>query len=240
MGTNPNVNVDSLLNQILNIVSPATTEEQMRDALQSMRGGTKNVPAASTGFQNPIKGTYYCTGAFGQGDARHKGIHNGADLRASGGTPVYPITDGTVISVTGGGKGGNVVVIQHSNKLTSRYAHLGIVNVHPGDNVNKNTIIATVGDSGNAAGTAPHIHLEIKENGQFVNPNKYIYVPPYSDLQPEEKGRLWLSEEAKKEARSFKMNEHLANKNRSALASRINKLEKIANLYDKIAKSFDY
>ena len=258
------VDVSGLLSQVINIVSPTTseapvgskpsatrdmlnmptaTENQLRDALRSMYGRTTNtvntppkssppiseVPA-STGYQNPIKGKYYCTGVFGHGDARHKGVHNGADLRAPGGTPVYPITEGTVTHVGGGGKGGISVTIQHADKITSRYAHLGTVSVHPGDSVNKNTVIATVGDSGNAAGTAPHIHFEIKENGTFVNPNKYIYVPPYSDLQPEEKGNLWLSDEAKNTARSFDVNKHLAN-TRVALTNMIDKLEKIANVY---------
>jgi len=203
------------------------------------RSNVKQTPTAtvmpeSTGFQAPLKGIYYNSGAFGAGDARHHGIHNGVDLRISGGTPVYPMTEGIVINVNSGGKGGNSVRIQHPDKIKTYYAHLGTVTVHVGDSVRKDTVIGTVGDSGNAKGTSPHVHFEVSQNGQLMNPNKFIYVPPYSNLQPGEKP--WLSEDDKRAADSFNMSRHLAAPSKTATSSKIETLEKIAAIYYKITK----
>jgi murein DD-endopeptidase MepM/ murein hydrolase activator NlpD len=245
------INIQELVDQVVNIISPSSslpnaTEDQWKQLFNKIHTtktneaplsmGKPNEAPLSTGYQNPIKTTYYCSGVFGSGDARHKGIHNGVDLRVAGGTSVYPITEGVVINVTNDSKGGNSISIQHANKITSRYAHMGTISVYPGEQVGKNTVIGSIGNSGNAANTAPHIHLEIKENGQFVNPNKYVYVPPYSNLQEEEKNNLWLSQDHKNAARSFNVNKHLAG--RTALASKINKLEKIANIYYQFTNDF--
>ena len=226
---------DDLLQQFLQSIrddgKPPTPSPSSSNVKQTP---TTTVMPESTGFQAPLKGTYYNSGAFGAGDARHNGVHNGVDLRISGGTPVYPMTEGIVVSVNSGGKGGNSVRIQHPDKIKTYYAHLGTVAVHVGDSVRKDTVIGTVGDSGNAKGTAPHVHFEVSQNGQLMNPNKFIPVPPYSNLQPGEK--TWLSEEDKRTADSFNMSQHLATPSKTATSSKIETLEKIAAIYYKITK----
>lgn len=214
--------LDSLLQQFLQLVSEEGLVKQPTQPAAPVRETTK-LPSNRT-YQNPIKGTYYCSGLFGHGDARHKGIHNGVDLRAPGGTSVYSIANGVVHSVSSEPKGGNVIAINHGNNLKSIYRHMGMIYVRPGQEVDKEIVIGTVGDTGNAKNTPPHVHFEIKENGQYVDPKKYIYVPPYTGLQPGE--RSWLSTEHKQNARNFKVNEHL-----SRQASYIDEIEKIANLY---------
>jgi murein DD-endopeptidase MepM/ murein hydrolase activator NlpD len=195
-----NTNIDDLLSQFINLI-------QSDKPKQSLKTEVKEVTTISSDqtFQAPIKGTYYVSGIFGVGDARHHGIHNGVDLRAPGGTPVYPMTNGKVIQVGYGNKSGNFIRIEHFNNLTTYYAHLGTVSVKIGDAVEKYTVIGTVGDSGNAKWTAPHIHFETRQSNQLVNPNKFFNIPAYSNLHSDEK--LWLSQLDKEKAKSFKISQ---------------------------------
>lgn len=219
------IDLDTILSQLINLfqTNQNTFKQNQSVSTKSESNNITKTPI-DTQYQNPLKVTYYNSGDFGKGDARHKGVHNGVDLRAPGGTPTYSITNGVVDSVSSQPKGGNVISISHGNNLKTVYRHMGTVNVKPGQEVDKSTVIGTVGDSGNAIGTAPHIHFEVKENGTYVDPKKYIYVPPYSNLQPGEVS--WVSQEHKQNARNFKVNEHL-----SRVASKADKIEKIANLY---------
>lgn len=233
------VDVNNLLQQIVSLISSdvSKSDSYADTFLQFLNGdGEQSQPESNGYFQNPIKVHYECSGIFGVGDKRHNGVHNGVDLRAPGGTSVYPIADGIVVSVSSEPKGGNVINIKHSDRLSSIYRHMGTVSVYPNQKVSKNTIIGTVGDSGNAAGTSPHLHLEIKKDGVYQDPKNYVYVPtPSFKLKPGEKS--WLSDEAKQEAHSFNMNEHLTNRNRIAFSIKVKKIEKIADEYYRITKN---
>ncbi len=238
---------DELLSQVISLVSKdkkAPTSgwqdwlQYMRGTPSSMKPESKKLTSEVTNFQNPIRGTYYCTGVFGVGDERHKGKHDGVDLRIAGGSPVYPITDGIVTNVGAAPKGGNILKIKHpsvSEGFTTSYMHMGTISVYPGQHVDKSTVLGTVGDSGNAKGTYPHIHFEIRINGVPKNPADYIMVPPYS--LPKKDDKMWLSDEDEKKTRSFDVSRHLANQNRKTLSHKINSLEKFADMYYNITKS---
>lgn len=155
------------------------------------KGVTPEIKDQSYGFnpEKPLRGSYFSSGGFGQ--VSSKKFHKGVDLRpASGeGTPIYAIENGVVTKVTtesGNPAGGNAVVIKHNDGIhTSYYAHMKDVNVKVGDIVTKDTIIGTVGNTGNhAKHTLPHLHLQISENDSVQDPSKYIYVPPYTDYDP--------------------------------------------------------
>jgi len=105
----------------------------------------------------------------------HPHGHNGMDLNAPEGTPVYPIAPGVVGTINRGkDKGGNVVYVSHENgSIVSRYAHLKDINVSTGDEVDFNTQIGTVGKSGNA--TSYHLHFEVrKDRVNQINPSSVI------------------------------------------------------------------
>lgn len=86
--------------------------------------------------------------------------HNGLDIIAPSGEPVYASADGVVSDVVRSRKGlGNVVTIDHQNGYKSRYAHLADIEVKKGRVVKKGTRIGYVGVSGNSF--APHLHYEI-------------------------------------------------------------------------------
>lgn len=138
--------------------------------------------------QNPIKGSYFSSGGYGQ--ISPKKFHSGVDLRpASGeGTPLYPIESGVVTKITSESQnpsGGKSITIKHNDNVhTSYYAHMKDINVKPGDTVNKDTVIGTIGTTGNAKGTVAHVHLQISENGSVQDPARYIYVPSYTNYDP--------------------------------------------------------
>ncbi|MBI3559289.1 M23 family metallopeptidase [Candidatus Gottesmanbacteria bacterium] len=96
-------------------------------------------------------------------------IHSGADLVAQTGTPVKPIMAGTVKETNRWYFGfGNHVIIDHGAGLESIYGHLSKINVEAGQKVTLNTVIGEVGSTGFSTG--PHLHLEIHQNGNLVNP----------------------------------------------------------------------
>jgi murein DD-endopeptidase MepM/ murein hydrolase activator NlpD len=63
---------------------------------------------------------------------------------------------------------GNLVVLQHANKVTTHYAHCESIRVRPGQHVNAGQIIATVGNTGHSTG--PHLHFELRVNGESIDP----------------------------------------------------------------------
>ncbi|MFT9849552.1 murein hydrolase activator EnvC family protein [Aneurinibacillus sp. REN35] len=101
-------------------------------------------------------------------------FHDGTDIAAPQGTPIYATADGVVAS-TGYMNGyGNTVVIYHGNGLSTLYAHIrhgGIV-VSEGQKVSAGQKIAEVGSTGRSTG--PHLHLTVIKNGQKVNPLSFF------------------------------------------------------------------
>lgn len=98
--------------------------------------------------------------------------HNGIDLPFPSGTPIMAPANGQVLFAGWKNGFGNVIQIDHGNGYTTLFAHNSINLVRAGDNVTVSTTIARVGSTGWATG--PHIHLEIRFNGELVNPLKFI------------------------------------------------------------------
>lgn len=94
--------------------------------------------------------------------------HNGVDYGAPMGTPVRTVGDG-VVDFAGWQNGyGNVISIKHSNNRSTVYAHLSRIEVRKGQRVEQGMRIGAVGATGWATG--PHLHFEVKLNGQQQNP----------------------------------------------------------------------
>jgi hypothetical protein len=102
--------------------------------------------------------------------ARH--FHNGLDLAASEGTPVYPIADGVVHSVGEGEYEGKFIVLTHEDEYESHYYHLSEINVAVGDSVALGTAIGKSGRTGRV--TAAHLHFGLKKTGEWVNPASHL------------------------------------------------------------------
>lgn len=104
--------------------------------------------------------------------------HNGVDLTAVIGTPVYATRSGKVSFVGYQEKGaGNYVNITHDNGFLSTYMHLNSYIVKAGEYVTIGQLIGYVGNTGGSTG--PHLHFGIKKNGAWVNPANYLTLPTY-------------------------------------------------------------
>ena len=104
-----------------------------------------------------------------------KMMHNGLDLIAPAGEPVYAVADGYVKNVVRSRKGlGNVVTIDHRNGYYTRYAHLADIEVRKGRNIRKGARIGYVGVSGNSF--APHLHYEVVRDTVTVDPVNHFFA----------------------------------------------------------------
>ena len=98
--------------------------------------------------------------------------HHRIDLAAPTGTPIYPISDGVVITSEYRRGLGTVVVIDHGDGWTSTYAHCDELFSEVGQSVEMHQQIATVGETGMATG--PHLHLEVRQGGVAVDPETLL------------------------------------------------------------------
>jgi murein DD-endopeptidase MepM/ murein hydrolase activator NlpD len=100
-----------------------------------------------------------------------KNLHRGIDVGVGTGTPILAALDGIVTFAGDSGAYGNLVIIAHKNGLETKYAHCHALLVSSGQIVEKGDVIATVGNTGNSAGS--HLHFEILRYGQYLNPLFY-------------------------------------------------------------------
>ena len=108
---------------------------------------------------------------------RTKKLHAGVDFRAACGVPVGATHSGRVIAKTYNSGAGNKLILSHGvhngRLVTSSYHHLqGYASVSVGDQVSAGTTVGYVGTTGSSTGC--HLHFEIHEDGNAVNPGRYI------------------------------------------------------------------
>ncbi|NIP39130.1 MAG: LysM peptidoglycan-binding domain-containing M23 family metallopeptidase [Candidatus Dadabacteria bacterium] len=122
-------------------------------------------------YEWPLKGRL--TSKYGK---RGRRLHSGIDISADKGTHIKAVADGLVVKSSNRIKGysnyGRVVEIYHGSGITSLYAHNKKNLVKKGTCVRKGQSVAEVGSSGNATGN--HLHLEIRKDGNPVNPLIYL------------------------------------------------------------------
>ena len=99
--------------------------------------------------------------------------HPGIDIALGEGSGVFASDTGTVTFAGWNIYGfGNLIVVNHGNGYETFYGHLSGINVFPGQVVNQGNVIGAVGNTGNSSG--PHIHFEIRTNGNQDDPCWYI------------------------------------------------------------------
>ena len=103
------------------------------------------------------------------GDAR---LHTGIDIGASAGSPILAAADGVVASAGSLGGYGNATVIEHGGGMATLYGHQSAMLVSEGDRVAAGETIGRVGCTG--ACTGPHLHFEVRIDGEPVNPIPYL------------------------------------------------------------------
>lgn len=119
----------------------------------------------------PVTGTI--SSRYGVSSSIRSSRHTGLDIAASQGTQIKVVADGKVTSAKYNGSYGYLVKVDHGNGLETWYAHTSKMYVREGQEVKAGDIIALVGSTGNSTG--PHLHFEVRINGEHVNPQKYLY-----------------------------------------------------------------
>ncbi len=131
----------------------------------------------SGGFTRPVPGRI--TSPFGyrmHPIFKRRIFHSGIDIGAPSGTPIKAANSGRVIFVGWYSGYGKVVIIDHGNinglPTTTLYAHMSTTIAKQGANVAKGTVIGKVGTTGYSTG--PHLHFEVRQKGNPVNPLNFI------------------------------------------------------------------
>ena len=120
---------------------------------------------------NPISG--HITSRYGARESIRDHTHQGLDIAAKTGTPIKAVADGEIIHSGSMGGYGNLIIIDHGNGITTYYGHCNKLYKKVGTKISAGDVIAEVGSTGNSTG--PHLHFEIRQNGKYVNPQKYLY-----------------------------------------------------------------
>ncbi len=144
----------------------ASLAAAIRDA-QAEAGSTGTGTPSASGFIWPVNGTV--VSGFGMRWGR---LHEGIDITASSGTPIWAAASGTVIHAGWLGGYGNLVVVDHGDGLATAYAHASAILVGVGQQVSQGETLSLVGSTGNSSG--PHLHFEVRVNGVAVDPLLYL------------------------------------------------------------------
>ena len=150
-------------------------EERMQELdealgrLDELKGVVRRVPII-----NPLPGAKI-TSRFGSRKdpiLKRVAYHSGLDFRAKRGDLIRATGAGKVIKAGWYGGYGRMVEIDHGSGITTRYAHLHEILVTVGDRIATAGAVARAGSSGRSTG--PHLHYEIRRNGEALNPLKFI------------------------------------------------------------------
>jgi murein DD-endopeptidase MepM/ murein hydrolase activator NlpD len=102
----------------------------------------------------------------------NKAFHEGLDFSANAGAPIFAAAGGIVSAAETMPDYGKIVIVSHGSGLETRYAHTSKILVKVGDRVEKGQVLALVGNTGRSTG--PHLHYEIRLNGNALDPRKYL------------------------------------------------------------------
>jgi hypothetical protein len=134
-----------------------------------------DMPVLPFAYSNPLKSG----SASGFGYRMHPLLneikfHYGTDMAAQSGDDIYAFADG-VVSMAGEEETyGNYVILDHGNGYATLYAHCSLLYVEAGQRISAGDKIALVGATGR--GTGPHLHFELRCDGEFLNPEYYLSV----------------------------------------------------------------
>ena len=158
----------------------AREEEERQQALQNQQnqsggssgsGSNNDSSVLNTGslsFSWPLAGYGYESITQYYGNNGHRGL----DIGIPYGTPIYASESGQVISAEYHWSWGNNVLIWHNDTYSTRYAHCSSLAVSAGEYVQKGQVIGYAGSTGNSTGN--HLHFEVYQNGDRVNPSNFV------------------------------------------------------------------
>ena len=148
---------------------------QIQAAEAARRSASAPPPSSVTPAAAPVAGGLIwpvqgpVTSPFGM---RWGSLHPGLDIGVGFGTPIHAAAAGTVLVAAYSGGYGNLVVIDHGNGIATAYAHQEPMATSVGQRVNQGDVIGYVGSTGFSTG--PHLHFEVRINGEPVDPLGYL------------------------------------------------------------------
>ena len=113
------------------------------------------------------------TSRYGERSSLRRSTHTGLDIACNTGTDIKVVSNGTVTFSGKKGSYGNLIIVDHGNGVETWYGHCSKLYAKAGDTVTAGDVVAAVGSTGNSTG--PHLHFEIRINGECVNPQSYVY-----------------------------------------------------------------
>jgi murein DD-endopeptidase MepM/ murein hydrolase activator NlpD len=156
------------INAFLDEVRALQAEQAQILALIRSKGSFGVGPVSIRGLIWPTS-SHHINSPYGP---RYGGFHTGVDIECPEGHPDWAAKAGTVIAARWGGGYGNMVIIDHGGGISTLYAHHSRILVHEGEHVARGQQIAECGATGHATG--PHLHFEVRVNGNPVNPMPYL------------------------------------------------------------------
>lgn len=145
--------------------------DEALDTLDHLKQEARRLP-----LSNPAPG-HVVTSPFGVRSDPILGtaaLHSGMDFRAPVGMAARVTAPGKVVRAGWAGGYGRMVEIDHGNGFSTRYGHLSRILVSVGQQVSAGDEIGETGSSGRSTG--PHLHYEVRHNGEAVNPLRFLTV----------------------------------------------------------------
>ncbi len=153
------VKIESNTEYLSNLEAKLLQQSVLKDTLPNRSPVTAAFNSSSYGWRiDPFNG--------------NKAFHEGLDFTAETGTPIYAAAGGIISAAEQTPDYGKIVKIDHGSGLETRYAHASRLLVKAGERVEKGQKIAEVGSTGRSTG--PHLHYEIRLNGNPLDPRKYL------------------------------------------------------------------
>ena len=146
---------------------------ELTEYIKKQQAQNAVVPSGE-GFMRPLpQGVGYISSAFGWRKLNGRNdYHAATDIACAQNTPIYAADSGKVLRAEWHWSYGNYVLIDHGGGLSTLYAHCTSLATSVNQYVNKGQVIGYVGQTGKAYGY--HLHLEVRVNGERVNPAGYI------------------------------------------------------------------
>ncbi len=137
--------------------------------------GPERLYFVSLPFRSPLDHYWEITSPYGYRNHPVTGeweFHRGIDVRAPVGTPVYAAEKGVIMETAELDNYGIIIILKHRGGYETRYAHLDEIYVKEGESVERGFMIGRSGNTG--VSTGPHLHFEIRRNGDTVDPVKLV------------------------------------------------------------------
>ncbi|HEY5161335.1 MAG TPA: peptidoglycan DD-metalloendopeptidase family protein, partial [Gaiellaceae bacterium] len=157
---------ESKANWLADIAALQAGSANIAARLRSSGSHSSATPSAA-GLIWPVQGVL--TSPYGMRWGR---MHEGIDIGAAQGTPIYAAASGTVNYAGWEGGYGNLTVIDHGNGLATAYGHQSQLAVSSGQTVSRGQVVGYVGSTGHSTG--PHLHFEVRVNGAPIDPLSYL------------------------------------------------------------------